>query len=81
MANVFVEYDPKNDDYRAIQNKRVIVRGPTQLDAGQAAHDLRPNDPILAERQRHTSQGFPMNGGICLARNENPDFSSGQHES
>ena len=59
MSNVFIEYDPDKDDYKAIQNKRVIARGPTQLETGETAHDLRPNDTILAERQRQTDEGDP----------------------
>ena len=40
MPNVIVEPE-KGGTFAAIQNKRVIARGDTQLEAGEKAHDLR----------------------------------------
>jgi hypothetical protein len=57
MSNVFIESD--DEGYKAIQNRKVIARGNTQLETGEKAHDMRPNDTILAERQRHTDEGSP----------------------
>jgi hypothetical protein len=57
MPNVYIEKDEERGDYKALQNGRVISRGPTQGQAGETAHDLRPNDTILAERVRDTPEG------------------------
>jgi len=52
MANVFVEPDKQNGGYKATQAGRVIVRGETQAETGEKAHDLRPRDSVLAGRVR-----------------------------
>ena len=53
MSNVIVE--PENDGtYAALQNKRVITGGQTQLEAAEKAHDLRPNDHVVAARVHGT---------------------------
>lgn len=57
MSNVFIE--ATEDGYRAIQNKQVITTGKTQKVTGEKAHNLRPNDTVLAERQITTSKGKP----------------------
>jgi hypothetical protein len=58
MSNVIVE--PEDDGtFAALQNKRVIARGDTQAEAGQKAHDLRPNDHVIAARVRRTEDGSP----------------------
>ena len=58
MANIIVE--PEDDGgYAALQNGRVVVRGKTQKETGDIAHDLRPNDTIEAARVRTTEDGIP----------------------
>ncbi len=58
MTDIFVE---QKDDgtYKATQNKRVIAKGDTQAEAIAKAHQVKPNDPILAERVRNTKVGSP----------------------
>lgn len=58
MPNVIVEPE-KGGTFAAIQNKRVIARGDTQLDVGEKAHDLRPNDHVVAARVRETEDAGP----------------------
>jgi len=58
MPNVIVEPE-KGGTFAAIQNKRVIARGDTQLEAGEKAHDLRPNDHVVAARVRVAGDGEP----------------------
>jgi hypothetical protein len=58
MANIIVE--PEDDGgFAALKNGRVVVRGKTQKEAGDKAHDLRPNDTIEAARVRTTEDGIP----------------------
>ncbi len=58
MPNVIVE--PEEDGtFAAIQNKRVIARGNTQLAAAEKAHEIRPQDTVVAARVRTTSEGEP----------------------
>jgi hypothetical protein len=59
MANVIVEPDKERGGYSALQNGKVVVRGYTQKDTGDRAHDLRPNDTIEAARVRRTKEGIP----------------------
>jgi hypothetical protein len=56
MTNIFVERK-KNGTYVATQNGRTIATGDTQAEAGSRAHRKKPDDPILAERQRDTDVG------------------------
>jgi len=58
VSNVIVEPE-ENGTFAAIQNKRVIARGDTQLAAGEKAHDLRPNDHVIAARVRARDDGGP----------------------
>lgn len=45
MGNIIVE--PEEDGgYAALKNGKVVVRGATQRQTGDKAHDLRPNDTI-----------------------------------
>lgn len=55
MSNVYVERE--DEEYVAIQNKRIIARDSTQAGAAGKAHRKRPDDPILAERVRDTKVG------------------------
>jgi len=55
MANVFVEPDKTKGGYKATQNGNVIARAETQLETGEKAHNLRPNDPVLAGRVRYVA--------------------------
>jgi hypothetical protein len=58
MPNVIVE--PKEGGtFAAIQNKRVIARGDTQLEAGERAHEIRPHDHVVAARVRTIANGEP----------------------
>jgi len=56
MSNIYLERK-KNKPYVASQNGRTIATGNTQEQAGSRAHTKRPEDPILAERQRKTKVG------------------------
>jgi hypothetical protein len=58
MSNIFVERK-KDRTYTATQNKQVIATGSTQAEAIEKAHQVRPNDPIMAERVRNTGEGSP----------------------
>lgn len=58
MANVIVEPDKDEGGYRAMQRGKVIVRGETQKETGERAHELRPNDTIEAARVRDTGEGI-----------------------
>lgn len=58
MPNVIVEPED-GGPFAAIQDKRVIARGNTQLVAGEKAHDLRPKDHVVAARVRATKDGTP----------------------
>lgn len=58
MPNVIVDPE-EHGTFAAIQNKRVIARGETQLEAGAKAHDLRPNDHVVAARVRTTEDKGP----------------------
>jgi hypothetical protein len=58
MANVYVERTGSGT-YRAIQLKQEIVTGATQKETADAAHLLRPNDPVFVERVRFTEGGSP----------------------
>jgi hypothetical protein len=58
MPNVIVEPE-ESGTFAAIQNKSVIARGDTQLAAGEKAHDLRPNDRVVAARVRTRDDGGP----------------------
>ena len=58
MPNVIVEPE-EGGTFAAIQNKRVIARGDTQLEAGEKAHEIRPNDHFVAARVRTTGDGEP----------------------
>lgn len=58
MPNVIVEPE-EGGTFAAIQNKRVIARGDTQLATGEKAHDLRPNDHVVAARVRTREDGSP----------------------
>jgi hypothetical protein len=58
MGNIIVE--PEEDGgYAALKNGKVVVRGVTQKQTGDKAHDLRPNDTIEAARVRTTEDGIP----------------------
>jgi hypothetical protein len=58
MGNIIVE--PEDDGgYAALKNGKVVVRGLTQKQTGDKAHDLRPNDTIEAARVRTTEDGIP----------------------
>ena len=58
MGNIIVE--PEDDGgYAALKNGKVVVRGVTQKQTGDKAHDLRPNDTIEAARIRTTVDGIP----------------------
>lgn len=58
MGNIIVE--PEEDGgYAALKNGKVVVRGATQKQTGEKAHDLRPNDTIEAARVRTTDDGIP----------------------
>ena len=58
MGNIIVE--PEDDGgYAALKNGKVVVRGVTQRQTGDKAHDLRPNDTIEAARVRTTEDGIP----------------------
>jgi len=58
MGNIIVE--PEDDGgYAALKNGKVVVRGVTQKQTGDKAHDLRPNDTIEAARIRTTEDGIP----------------------
>jgi hypothetical protein len=58
MGNIIVE--PEDDGgYAALKNGKVVVRGVTQKQTGDKAHDLRPNDTIEAARVRTTEDGIP----------------------
>lgn len=58
MGNIIVE--PEDDGgYVALKNGKVVVRGATQKQTGDKAHDLRPNDTIEAARVRTTDDGIP----------------------
>jgi hypothetical protein len=56
MSNIYVE---REDDgkYVAFQNKRIIATGDTQAETADRAHEIRPDDPVLGERQRMTKGG------------------------
>jgi hypothetical protein len=56
MSNIYVE---REDDgkYRAFQNKRTIATGDTQRETIDRARNIRPDDPVLAERVRDTNVG------------------------
>jgi hypothetical protein len=58
MSNIHVE---REDDgsYTATQNHRTIATGDTQREAIDNARDAKPDDPVLAERQRFTEEGKP----------------------
>jgi hypothetical protein len=51
MSNVIVE-PQKDGTFAAIHNGLTIARGDTQSEAGEKAHDLRPNDHVVAARVR-----------------------------
>jgi hypothetical protein len=55
MSNVYIEQH--DDNYVAIQNKKVIAEGDTQMEAAKRARRREPDDPILAERVRDTKRG------------------------
>jgi Family of unknown function (DUF5678) len=55
MSNIYVEQH--DDKYVALQNKKVIAEGDTQMEAAKRAHRKEPGDPILAERVRMTKGG------------------------
>ena len=58
MGNIIVE--PEEDGgYAALKNGKVVVRGATQRQTGDKAHDLRPNDTIQAAHVRTTEDGIP----------------------
>jgi hypothetical protein len=58
MGNIIVE--PEEDGgYAALKNGKVVVRGATQKQTGDKAHDLRPSDTIEAARVRTTDDGIP----------------------
>lgn len=58
MGNIILE--PEEDGgYAALKNGKVVVRGATQKQTGDKAHDLRPNDTIEAARVRTTDDGIP----------------------
>lgn len=56
MPNIYVE---REDDgsYIASQKKRIIATGNTQSEAIERARQVRPEDPVLAERVRDTGVG------------------------
>ena len=56
MTDIFLERK-KDGTYVARQNGRSIATGDTQAEAGSRAHRKKPDDPILAERQRNTDVG------------------------
>jgi hypothetical protein len=58
MANIIVEPE-KDGGFAALKNGKVVVRGETQREAADKAHDLRPNDTIEAARLRTTAEGTP----------------------
>lgn len=58
MPNVIVEPE-EGGTFAAFQNKRVIARGCTQLETGEKAHHLRPNDHVVAARVRTTEDARP----------------------
>jgi hypothetical protein len=58
MPNVIVEPE-EGGTFAAIQNRRVIARGNTQLKAGEKAHEIRPNDHVVAARVRTIADGEP----------------------
>lgn len=58
MGNIIVEPE-ENGGYAALKNGKVVVRGATQKQTGDKAHDLRPNDTIEAARVRTTDDGIP----------------------
>ena len=68
MPNVIVE--PEDGTFAAIQNKRVIVRGKTQLEAAVKAHDLRPNDHVVAARVHGTPPPGRDKLSTCLDQSE-----------
>lgn len=55
MSTVFIER--QKQEYVAIQKKQIIARGDTQAETASKAHKMRPDDPILGERQRETNKG------------------------
>jgi len=55
MSNVYIEQH--DDGYVAIQNKKVIAEGDTQMEAAKRARRKEPDDPILGERVRDTKGG------------------------
>jgi hypothetical protein len=57
MSKIYVE--KRGTGFVAIQDKKVIAQGDTQEATASAAHRLRPDDPILGERQRFTKVGSP----------------------
>jgi len=58
MGKVIVEPDKDERGYVALKNGQVVVRGRTQTQAGDRAHDRRPNDTIEAARVRNTKGGI-----------------------
>jgi hypothetical protein len=58
MANIIVEPE-KNGGFAALKNGKVVVRGETQKEAADRAHDRRPQDTIEAARVRTTGEGIP----------------------
>jgi hypothetical protein len=55
MANVFVE--EHQNGWVALQNRQPICYGRTQAEAGDTAHNIRPNDTVFGERVRDTEVG------------------------
>jgi hypothetical protein len=51
MSNIYVERE-HDGAYVATQNHRTIATGDTQRETIDRARRARPDDPVLAERQR-----------------------------
>jgi len=47
----------KDNRYAATQGGKVIATGSTQPEAADKAHSKKPDDPVLAQRDRNTEYG------------------------
>jgi hypothetical protein len=58
MSDIYVE---REDDgtYVATQKHRTIATGKRQRETIDRARRIKPDDPVLAERQRYTEKGKP----------------------
>jgi hypothetical protein len=57
VGKIIVE--PDDEGYAALLNGKVVVRGKTQKETGERAHELRPYDAVEAARVRTTEEGKP----------------------